>query len=367
MPALRVNLKENSYDIVVGRHILPGLGKSLISLKIGQDAVVITHPRINRLHGAAITAALKKEGFTVKILEVPDGEKSKSAAFALSLFDRIAAYDVKKRLFVVALGGGVVGDLSGFVASCYKRGVPYIQVPTTLLAQIDSAIGGKAAVDLSSGKNLVGAFYQPRLVYSDVAVLSTLSGRQLRNGLAEAVKYGMICDPGLFEFLEKNHPRLLRGSPRALIELVVSCSRIKAGIVMQDEKEKKGLRTILNFGHTAGHAIEAAGGYHRYQHGEAVALGMIIASDISQRMQLLSGKNFYRLKHLLKELDLPTRLEGLHLEEILKVMRHDKKFRGADNRFVLARDIGAVCVVEDVPWPVIREAVQDCMGKAVAS
>ncbi len=364
MPSFRVNLKENSYDIVVGYRILPRLGKALLPLKMGRNAVVITHPNINRLHGRTIVSSLEKEGFTVKIFEVPEGERSKSAASALSLFEKIAAYDVNKRLFVAAFGGGVVGDLSGFVASCYKRGIPYIQIPTTLLAQIDSAIGGKVAINLPSGKNLVGAFYQPRLVFSDVAVLSTLSQRQIRNGLAEAVKYGMIQNQGLFEYLERNQQILLNGSPQALMDLVMICSRIKARIIMQDEKEKKGLRTILNFGHTAAHAIETAAGYNPYQHGEAVALGMIIASDISRRMKLLNEKSLFRLINLIKALGLPTRLVGVSLPKILKAMEHDKKFRGSNNRFVLAQKIGSVKIVEDVSWILIKHSVGDCMKKA---
>ncbi len=360
MISVKVKLKERSYDILIGLGVLSQLGKFLKPLGIGADAVIITHPGIRRRYGPTVVSALKREGFTARIFSVPDGERSKSASCAFSLFNKIASYDVKKRLFIIALGGGVVGDLAGFVAGCYKRGLPYIQVPTTLLAQIDSAIGGKVGIDLAAGKNLVGAFYQPRLVVSEVAVLSSLSLRQLRNGFAEAIKYGMIADKKLFEYLEKNRQRLLKGSLSALREVVTTCSRIKAAIVAKDEKEKKDLRTILNFGHTAAHAIEAAGGYNRYQHGEAVALGMVIAADISERLKFLSTENHIRLKHLIGRFGLPTKLQGVSLEAILEAMQHDKKFRGQRNRFVLARDIGSVRIVDDVPWEIVKAAAKDC-------
>src|SRR3989338_5165671 len=204
MKTINVSLKQNAYKIVIGRGILSGLGARLKSLKIGMDAVVITSPVIRRHHGHALAAGLKKEGFSVRFFEVPEGEQSKSAKVAFPLMERIARHDSMKGLFIIAFGGGVIGDLAGYVAASYKRGVPYVQVPTTFLAQIDSAIGGKEAIDLPVGKNLIGAFYQPKLVYSDTDVLSTLSPRQIRNGLAEAVKYGIISDPSLFNYLEAN-------------------------------------------------------------------------------------------------------------------------------------------------------------------
>ena len=189
---IKVNLKENAYSICMGHDILSEFPQHIKKLGLGKDAVIVSHPVIERLHGVRLTAALKKAGYSVKVFNVPEGESSKSAAYAMRLVEQIAAYDVDKKIFIIALGGGVIGDLTGFVAAIYKRGVPYIQVPTTLLAQIDSAIGGKTAIDLKYGKNLVGAFYQPKLVFSDTKVLKTLTRRQIQNGLAEAVKYGII-------------------------------------------------------------------------------------------------------------------------------------------------------------------------------
>ena len=354
---IQIRLKENSHKIVVGYAVLPQLGKYLHPLKIGHDAVIITTSSINKLHGQTVCAALKKFRFTVKVCEVPDGEKSKSLECAFKLFNEIACYDVQKKIFIVALGGGVIGDLSGFVASCYKRGIPYIQIPTTLLAQIDSAIGGKVAVDLPSGKNLVGAFYHPKLVLSDVAVLETLSLRQIRNGLAEAIKYGMIGNRKFFEYLEENYKKILSLTPQFLTEVVCVCSRIKTRVVMRDEKETKGIRTILNFGHTIGHAVETALRYNQYQHGEAVAVGMGVAADISVRMGLLRSQDALRLKQLIKAVGLPTQLKNVSVNEILQAMAHDKKFIGKKNRFVLATGIGRVGVFEGVKTDVIQQTL----------
>ncbi len=358
MSTVKVNLKENAYDIVIGQKCLEGLGAQLKSLAPGADAVVITNPVVKGLHGRALAAGIKKGGFSCKILEVPDGERSKSFRQAFRLIETIATYDVGRKVFVVAFGGGVIGDLAGFVAATYKRGVPFVQVPTTFLAQVDSSIGGKVAVDLPAGKNLAGAFYQPRLVYSDVAVLSTLSARQMRNGLAEAVKYGIICDRPLFHFIEQNADRLLAKDVKALQEVVHACSAIKAHIVASDEKETKGLRTILNFGHTLGHAIEAASSYRGYCHGEAVAIGMRMAAHISCQMKLVDKDKVQRINEVISALGLPEKAAKVKLSEILKYMKHDKKFKGKTNRFVLMTGIGSVKVVEGVSTQAIKKAAQ---------
>ena len=361
MPLIKVRLKENSYNIVIGNRILPKLGRALKARFVGRDAVIVTNRHIRQLLGGSIVFSLRKSGFSVKIFEVPDSERSKSQKVAFDLIGKIASYDTQKRIFIVALGGGVIGDLAGYVAAVYKRGVPYIQVPTTLLAQIDSAIGGKVAIDLPLGKNLVGAFYQPRLVYSDVAVLSTLARRQIRNGLAEAVKYGAIQDEKLFDYIEKNYQKILSLEPKVMTRVVLRCSQIKADVVTRDEKETKNLRTILNFGHTVGHAVEAAGQYNTYHHGEAVALGMRIAADIACRMGLFSRQEFLRLESLLSKIGLPSKIQNVRLSRILEAMSHDKKFKSGKNRFVLPIRIGKVRVVEDVLPQVIRQAIQSRM------
>ena len=347
-----------AYPIVIGYGILGEFPRSIRDLGLGKDALIISHPFIKRLHGAPLSAALKKAGYTVKILNVPEGEKSKSAACALRLLKQISAYDVDKKIFIIALGGGVVGDLAGFVASIYKRGVPYIQVPTTLLAQIDSSIGGKTAIDLAAGKNLVGAFYQPRLVFADTKVLKTLDKRQIRNGLAEAIKYGIIGDAKLFAYIEANHKKFLKGEIEVLNFIIRRCARTKAGIVAKDEKETKGLRTVLNFGHTVGHAVEAAGRYDQYHHGESVGLGMRVAARISVILGLLAASQELRINRLITSVGLPEKITGIRLAKILDLMRHDKKFTAGHNRFVLARKIGQVVVVNDIPTPIITQAIQ---------
>jgi 3-dehydroquinate synthase len=350
-----------SYKITIGHGILGGFPRHIRTLGLGKDALIITHPVIERLYGKKLSAALRKAGYTVKAINVPEGEKSKSASCALRLLKEISAYDVDKNIFIIALGGGVVGDLAGFVAAIYKRGIPYIQVPTTLLAQIDSSIGGKTAIDLETGKNLVGAFYQPRLVFADTKILKTLSPRQLRNGLAEAVKYGIISDPKLFTYIEANHQKFLKGNAEVLNFIVRRCARIKARIVAEDEKETKGLRTVLNFGHTVGHAVEAASRYNQYHHGESVGLGMRVAARISVRMGLLSAAQEMRINQLITKVGLPEKIKGVRLPKILELMKHDKKFSAGHNRFVLARKIGQVTVVRDIPAAIITQSIQAYM------
>ena len=279
----------------------------------------------------------------------------------VQLLERIAAQDVHKKIFIIAFGGGVIGDLAGYIAATYKRGVPYIQVPTTLLAQIDSAIGGKVGIDLKTGKNMAGAFYQPKVVLSDVDFLKTLSQRQVRNGLAEAVKYGIIRDKILFTYIAKHYPKLLRLNPEALTKVVLKCSAIKADVVRQDERETKGIRTILNFGHTVGHAIEAASGYDHYHHGEAVALGMRVAADISTRLGLLNFKEAIRIHQVLDNIGLPQKIRKVSIKSILARMQHDKKFRAGKNRFVLATAIGRVKVLEGVPLRIVTQAIKALM------
>ncbi len=362
MNTVPVRLKNNSYPILIGSQMLSKLPGVLKKLDIGHDAVVITDRSVEKIYGDKVSSVLKSKGFSVKVISVAAGEKSKSADVAIRIVEEIAAYDVGREIFIIALGGGVVGDLAGFVAAIYKRGIPYVQVPTTLLAQIDSSIGGKVGVDLTVGKNLAGAFHQPKAVFSDVDLLTTLDGRQIRNGLAEAVKYGVIVDRALFVYLEKNYEGFLSLDRKVLTRVVQACSRIKADVVSKDEKETKGLRTILNFGHTLGHALENAAGYHRYHHGEAVALGMRMAAFISCRKGMLSQLDFQRLNRLLTRIGLPETFTNVPQAKILSAMSHDKKFVAGKNRFVLARRIGSVEVVSGVSISLIQEALRKYQG-----
>jgi len=360
MKTISVPLKSNKYNIVVGRNMLSKLGLRLKGLKIGKDAIIITNPAINKFHGKALISGLKKSGFSIKVLEVPAGERSKSVKVAFRLIEEIARYDCFKKVFIIAFGGGVVGDLAGYVAAAYKRGIPYVQVPTTLLAQVDSAIGGKVAIDLPMGKNLVGAFYQPHLVWSDISVLSTLTKRQVRNGLAEVVKYGVITDQSFFKYITLNYVKLLNNDSQALMYVVERSSRIKRNIVVEDEKDINGKRAILNFGHTIGHAIEAASKFNRYDHGEAITLGMRCAADISYQKKLCSNDDVSRLNHLLSCIGLPEHIQKIKTLDIFRFMKHDKKFLSGKNRFVLMTRIGKVEIFENISRKMIAKAIKIC-------
>jgi len=357
MHTIRLNLKKRSYDIIVGCNIINYLAKFIVKLRVGCDAYVITNEPIKNRYGNRLKRILKQSDFNIRFKTVPATEKSKSIQTSTAIIDDLVQYDKRRQIIIVAFGGGVIGDLAGFVACIYKRGIPYIQIPTTLLAQVDSSIGGKTAVDLLEGKNLVGAFYQPRLVFSDVAFLKTLNLRQIRSGLAEVIKYGIIKDARLFSYLENNLQDILALKPCAFEHIVKSCASIKARIVERDEREERGIRTILNFGHTIGHAIEAASKYKVYNHGEAIGLGMLIASDISLSLGLIKEPAHKRIENLIRAVGLPTRIKKLSLADIIKAHYRDKKFIGFQNRFVLIRDIGETKIAENIPAAIIREAI----------
>jgi len=356
---LRVNLKERSYDIIIGKNILNRLGTELKRLKIGQDAIIITNSFLKKKFSSCLIKILKEKGFRVNILIVPDSEKAKSAETVLDLVNNISAIDKSKNPFIIALGGGVVGDVSGFAASIYKRGIPYVQVPTTFLAQVDSSIGGKTAVNLADGKNLMGAFYQPRLVLCDIGYLSSLSKRELVAGLAEAIKYGIIDNEELFEYIEKNIVGILSFKAEHLYRVVYECVKIKADIVSRDERETKSIRTFLNLGHTIGHAIEACAGYGVIRHGEAVAVGILCACDIAQDLSFFTKENKDRVESLVKSAGLATRVKGLNVKKVLKAHYKDKKFIGKLNRFVLPVAIGKVIVKKNVPLKLIEKTVKE--------
>lgn len=358
MRIIRVKLKEDPYNIVVGSGIINSLGRRLKALDIGTHALIITNKSIKKRYGIILDRALAKAGFETRYRQVADGEQAKSLKTVFSIVSEIARYSRKKKVFILAFGGGVIGDIAGFAASIYRRGISYAQVPTTLLAQVDSSIGGKTAVDLAQGKNLVGAFYQPGLVCSDIDFIKTLDLRQLRNGLAEVVKYAVIKDASLFGYLEKGCRGIFTFDPKVLEHIVWRCSKIKAEIVSRDAKDKKGIRMILNFGHTLGHALEAASGYKGYQHGEAVALGMLLANDISLKQGLMREDTARRIEALIKALGLPVEIrKGISLSRVIRAYYQDKKFSGAKNRMVLASGIGRTRIVEDIPLETVRQVL----------
>lgn len=359
MKKIRVHLKERSYDILVGNGLLRDCGRILKRLGLGRDAVIITNRTLHRRYGSRIASSFRKAGLNCRFELVPDSEKAKSLSLLTRLICRISEYDRKGAAFIAAFGGGVIGDLAGFVASVYRRGVPYVQIPTTLLGQVDSAIGGKVAVDLPSAKNLAGAFYQPRIVLSDTDILTSLGPRQIRSGIAEIIKYGVIKDASLFAYLEKSHKKILNMEPAALEHVIARSAAIKASVVERDELDNKGLRIMLNYGHTIGHAIEAACRFSkRYSHGEAVAIGMAAAAGIAARLNVLNSRDRDRIAALIENCGLPTSARGLKARAIYEAYLHDKKFIRGRNRFVLPERIGSVRIVGSVPEKMVKEAIK---------
>lgn len=361
MKIIKVKLAKRSYQIIIGFAVIRNLGRYIRRLKLGTDAYIVTNSLIKRRYGLVILKSLKGSGINSTFRVVADSERSKSLNSCLRTIQNLARFDRKRRVFVIALGGGVIGDLSGFVASIYKRGVPYIQIPTTLLSCVDSSIGGKTAVDLEIGKNLVGTFYQPRLVISELSFLKSLSLRQVRSGMAEIIKYAVIKDGRLFKYLENNYTRVLKLERPCLEYIVNCCAQNKARIIEQDEREKKGIRTVLNFGHTLGHAIEAAAAFQKYNHGEAIALGMILASRISKKIGLLKQADLRRIENLIKAVELPVFIRGLSLEKILKAHYRDKKFIGGMNRLVLINRIGETIIKQNLPLGIIKDSLAGIM------
>ena len=357
MKSIKLNLKKRSYFICIEEGLLHKTGALLRKLNIGNDAIIITNPYLKKKFGATLTKSLQKSRFSCKFYCVPASEKAKSMKCCLDLIDAISRYDKGKKVFFIALGGGVVGDLTGFIASIYKRGTPYAQIPTTLLAQIDSAIGGKTAIDLKVAKNLVGAFCQPKIVIVDTSLLKTLPHRQIKSGMAEIIKYAIIKDALLFSFLKNNYRKIMALDKKTIAYIEGRCIRIKAEVVAKDEREKKGIRTILNFGHTVGHALESAAGYQKYNHGEAITIGMICASQIANRLNLLSNGDLAKIDALIQQFGLPKQIKALPINKILNALERDKKFILAKNRFFLPTKIGHVIVKKNIPQELIKDVI----------
>jgi 3-dehydroquinate synthase len=355
MREITVAVPGGSYPILIGGGLLREVGVRLAAAGCRGSLALVADAGVATLYAPAVAASLKEAGFTSTLIEIPAGEQSKSLECLGGLYARFAAAGLDRRAAVVALGGGVVGDLAGFAAATYLRGIDFVQVPTTLLAQVDASVGGKTAIDIPAGKNLVGAFHQPRLVLVDLQTLETLPEPDFRSGLAEVIKYGVIADPVLFALLEARRQEILARSEGLLAEIVSRSCEIKAEVVGADEREA-GLREILNYGHTLGHAVEAVAGYGRYLHGEAVAIGMAAAASLGVRLGLLPAETAARIEALIASFGLPERLrEPLDPDALLAAMHRDKKARAGSLRFVLARTLGAVIVTE-VPDELARAA-----------
>jgi len=357
-----VRLGERSYAIRVGSG-LEGLVEFVQQCSRPSVVFVITDANVAD-HAQRVAEPLRQSGLDVQTRILPPGESQKSLENAARLYDFLAEHQADRKSLVVAVGGGVVGDLAGFVAATFARGLSLFMVPTSLLAMVDSSVGGKTGVNHPRAKNLIGAFHQPCGVWIDTDFLDTLPEREYRSGLAEVVKYGVILDPALFEYLEQHAEAILRRDPKHLRHVIARCCRLKADIVEQDERETTGLRAVLNYGHTFAHAFETLGGYATWLHGEAVAAGMVCAARLACDLGLAPVELGERQEHLLRRFGLPTRPLPWPLDGLLRVMRSDKKAVAGRLRFVLPRRIGQVELIESVPEEAVRAVLQGLMADA---
>lgn len=358
MDTLKVELGDRSYPILIGDGLLrqpDTLQKCIPS----RDVLIVSNTTVGPLYVAPLAAALADRRVVEAIL--PDGESHKTLATVSRVIDVLVGNRFSRDCTVVALGGGVVGDMAGFAAACYQRGVSFVQVPTTLLAQVDSSVGGKTGVNHPAGKNLIGAFHQPAAVIADTATLATLPPRELRAGLAEVIKYGLICDAPFFEWLESHIDELLAGDPKALAHVIRRSCEIKAQIVGRDEREQ-GDRALLNLGHTFGHAIESATHYTKWLHGEAIGAGLLMAAAMSHESGLLDAGAVERLRVLLERVGLPVKIEGVSSEVAFEHMKIDKKVKDGRMRLILMRGIGQSFVTADYPEPALQRTLSTYFG-----
>ncbi|MDH4161111.1 MAG: 3-dehydroquinate synthase [Nitrospirota bacterium] len=360
MHVVKVALGDRSYDILINAK-LDDLGGQMENLRLGRKAALVTNPTVNRLYGKRALASITAKQFIAMPIEIPDGEQYKNLDWANAIYTALLLNAFDRRSPLVALGGGVIGDLTGFAAATYMRGIPFIQVPTTLLAMVDSSVGGKTGVNHAMGKNMIGAFYQPRLVLMDLEVLKTLPKEEFLSGMAEVIKYGVIWDRELFDYLEKNREKILALEQGALSHIISRSCEIKAEVVSKDEREG-GLRAILNFGHTVGHAAETLENY-TMRHGEAVAIGMVYASRFGHRLGLCDAKTAERTEQLIAAYGLPTGLSALKkrptVTQLLDTMLVDKKSEGGTIKFVLPKKIGEVVLTREWDEKTLRELLAE--------
>jgi len=369
-----VETATQSYPVFVGYGLLDKLGEKMKQSALSGAATIISDDNVFSLYGSKVEGVLKNAGFAVNSFVVPPGEETKSMDYAIKIYNFLVEHRTERDDIIIALGGGMVGDLAGFVAATFLRGMFWIQVPTSLVAMVDASIGGKVGVNHPEGKNLIGAFYQPNLVLADCQTLTTLPQRELISGWAEVIKHGMILDEEFVQFLESNVNRLTKLEPELLTRAIARSAAIKAQVVSQDEKEREGKRTILNYGHTIAHGLEAATQYKRFLHGEAVAIGMVGAAKLSQRLGLLPSAAVERQQALLQKFGLPTSLRAeaasqsrgrkrsnpkLSLAGATRAMELDKKVKGKSIRWVLLQDVGKVVIRSDVPQEEVLAVLQE--------
>lgn len=354
---MQVDLGERSYPISIGQSLLDDVG--LVSRHVDRRAAIITNTVVAPLYLARLSSSLRAAGKEVISVVLPDGEEEKTWENLMRIFDVLLAEKCDRKTTLVALGGGVIGDMTGFAAASYMRGVPFVQVPTTLLSQVDSSVGGKTGINHPLGKNMIGAFYQPQAVIADTTSLNTLPDNELSAGLAEVIKHGAIIDAAFFDWIEANIVKLRARDPQALAYAIQRSCEIKADVVRQDEREG-GLRAILNFGHTFGHAIEAGMGYGAWLHGEAVGCGMVMAAELSQRLGHIDAQTKARLTALVQAAGLPIKAPNLGRERWLELMQVDKKNEGGAIKFVLLKPLGSA-VITTAPTDILAQAIQACI------
>ncbi|MGO9379337.1 MAG: 3-dehydroquinate synthase [Dissulfurispiraceae bacterium] len=358
MEKVTVDLGRRSYDIVIGKGILPGIGEMLKSFGFSPTVGVVSNPTVFALYGDQVLRSIRGAGFDCFTVLIPDGEEYKDYAWSYYILTELLKRGLDRNSCIIALGGGVVGDITGFAASIYMRGINFVQVPTTLLAQVDSSVGGKTGVNHPLGKNMIGTFYQPRLVWIDPGTLVTLPPRELLCGIAEVIKYGIIWDAEFFDFMSKKKDLIMSLETRAMSFIIKSSCEIKAEVVARDERES-GLRAILNFGHTIGHAVETETRYARFLHGEAVGLGMCAESRLSEILGLLDATQFESIKTIITAYGLPCDLpDDLNVGNLISLMKRDKKVVAGEMIFVLPERIGGVTMKRGITAADIEKALR---------
>jgi len=358
METVRAELGDRSYNILIGSNILNDIGDSIKSFGLSPKIAIVSNPTVYPLYGRAVSDSLKKVGFDVLTVTIPDGEEYKDLLWLEHIYNVLLKAKLDRSSLLVALGGGVIGDITGFAASTYMRGISYIQVPTTLLAQVDSSVGGKTGVNHKLGKNMIGTFWQPRLVWIDVETLKTLPKREFLAGIAEVIKYGVIWDEELFNFLENERSKILALDSGSMLHIIKRSCEIKAEVVSKDERES-GLRSVLNFGHTIGHAVETATEYRKFLHGEAIAIGMCLEAELSGKLKFISIDKVQRIKSLIESYGLPSKMpEDIDKQHVLSSMELDKKAVAGELRFILPEKIGKVRIHKGISGKMIGELLQ---------
>jgi 3-dehydroquinate synthase len=358
MEKIKVELAERSYDISIGFNILDRIGEAVKSSGLSPKIAVVSNPTVFSLYGKRVSESLKKSGFDLITVIIPDGETYKDLLWVQHIYNELLMHKLDRESALIALGGGVIGDITGFAASTYMRGISYIQVPTTLLAHVDSSVGGKTGVNHKLGKNMIGTFWQPKLVWIDIETLKTLPKKEFLAGIAEVIKYGVIRDKKLFDFLELNREKVLGLDMDSLTYIVKRSCEIKAEVVSKDERES-GLRSILNYGHTIGHAIETVTGYKRFLHGEAVAIGMSLEARLAQKLKIINKDEVSRIRELIDSYGLPTEMPAnIDLNDVFLSLQLDKKAIAGELKFILPEKIGRVKIHKGVAERTIKDLLK---------